>query len=442
MSVAAPHVNPSDDQWAAIKAAVAWYKMDPAVRPQVFRLFGPAGSGKTSIIPNIISEIGLSDMVTDEEGESSGDVIYATLSGKAADVMRSKGLPARTIHSTIYEINPDDKAAIAECRNKLRKTKKEMSETTNVDKIDMLNREMLARREELTKLTDPRFNPCGSDVVRRAKLFALDEVSQVGGQIKADLLSHGVPCLVSGDPFQLPPIEKDGAAFTEAPADYLLTQIHRQAADNPIIALSKTIREGGFIKFGDIGGKVFVTGEKPTPDQMSWADQVIVGKNVTRYELNNAMKNARGFVEDFPMGRGEKLICVRNNKDAKLFNGQAVSFQNVATDGPYLYGQITAEGREPKKDQPFVSVYRGHFENTRAFDPDRLRNDYFNRLNSVELDWSYAVTAHKGQGSEWPNVMVVNDGWGQSSEEKRRWLYTAVTRARENLGIIMGWVGR
>ena len=49
-----------------------------------------------------------------------------------------------------------------------------------------------------------------------------------------DLLSFGKPVLVLGDPAQLPPV-KGGGFFTEAEPDVMLTEVHRQAADNPII---------------------------------------------------------------------------------------------------------------------------------------------------------------------------------------------------------------
>ena len=47
-----------------------------------------------------------------------------------------------------------------------------------------------------------------------------------------------------GDPAQLPPV-KGGGFFTDSPPDVMLTEIHRQAADNPIIRLSQIIRSGG-----------------------------------------------------------------------------------------------------------------------------------------------------------------------------------------------------
>ena len=52
-----------------------------------------------------------------------------------------------------------------------------------------------------------------------------------------DLLSFGTPVLVLGDPAQLPPV-KGGGFFTEAEPDIMLTEVHRQAADNPIVRMS------------------------------------------------------------------------------------------------------------------------------------------------------------------------------------------------------------
>ena len=66
----------------------------------------------------------------------------------------------------------------------------------------------------------------------------IDECSMVDAELGRDLLSFGKPILVLGDPAQLPPV-KGGGFFTEAEPDVMLTQIHRQAEDNPIIRLSQ-----------------------------------------------------------------------------------------------------------------------------------------------------------------------------------------------------------
>jgi cell division transport system ATP-binding protein len=69
-----------------------------------------------------------------------------------------------------------------------------------------------------------------------SSLVIIDECSMVDAELGRDLLSFGKPVLVLGDPAQLPPV-KGGGFFTDAEPDVMLTEVHRQAADNPIIRL-------------------------------------------------------------------------------------------------------------------------------------------------------------------------------------------------------------
>ena len=74
----------------------------------------------------------------------------------------------------------------------------------------------------------------------------------VDAELGRDLMSFGVPVLVLGDPAQLPPIQ-GGGFFTEAEPDMMLTEVHRQAEDNPIIRLSMDIRAGRDLDLGRYG---------------------------------------------------------------------------------------------------------------------------------------------------------------------------------------------
>jgi hypothetical protein len=53
-----------------------------------------------------------------------------------------------------------------------------------------------------------------------------------------------------------------------------------------------------------------------------------------------------------------------------------------------------------------------------------------------EFAYAYAITTHKAQGSEWDKVLVFEEGFPFNKEEHKRWLYTAVTRAKEKLVLI------
>src|SRR3990172_9520099 len=83
----------SPQQDAALAAVARWLK---AGDQQVFRLFGYAGTGKTTLARHIAED-------------ANGDVAFAAFTGKAAHVMRAKGCAdAGTIHSLIYRARGED----------------------------------------------------------------------------------------------------------------------------------------------------------------------------------------------------------------------------------------------------------------------------------------------------------------------------------------------
>jgi AAA domain len=95
-------ITPSPQQASAIRAIVDWYR-DPHRQQPVFRLFGYAGSGKSTITMHAIEALGLTSMSRD--GSATGGVLFAAFTGKAALVMTRKGTPASTIHSLIYRVS-------------------------------------------------------------------------------------------------------------------------------------------------------------------------------------------------------------------------------------------------------------------------------------------------------------------------------------------------
>ncbi len=83
----------------------------------------------------------------------------------------------------------------------------------------------------------PSFELWDEAPASKAKLIVIDECSMVDAELARDLMSFGVPLLVLGDPAQLPPIQ-GGGFFTDAEPDAMLTEVHRQAQDDPIVRLS------------------------------------------------------------------------------------------------------------------------------------------------------------------------------------------------------------
>jgi exodeoxyribonuclease-5 len=56
-----------------------------------------------------------------------------------------------------------------------------------------------------------------------------------------------------------------------------------------------------------------------------------------------------------------------------------------------------------------------------------------------EFAYAYAITCHKAQGSEWDKVLVFEESFPFDKTEHRRWLYTAITRAKEKLVIVKAY---
>jgi ATP-dependent exoDNAse (exonuclease V) alpha subunit len=359
-------------QDAALTAASNWYKAERG-RPSIFRLFGYAGTGKTTLARHFAEGI-------------DGKVLFAAFTGKAACVMRSKGCAnATTIHSLIYRPRDTD--------------------------------------EEM-----PSFELWSDAPASKAKLIIIDECSMVDAELARDLMSFRVPLLVLGDPAQLPPIQ-GGGFFTDAQPDAMLTEVHRQARDNPIVRLSMDIRAGNSLALGQYGDTQVVQRAGLDPRRVLEADQVLVGRNVTRRAYNARLRERRGFAGALPVA-GDKLVCLRNNRRKGLFNGGLW----VVRERPKPRRQILRMRLRPDEDLTDrmikVSVRPECFAGT----IEQL--DWPLRKRFDEFDFGYVLTVHKAQGSQWDDVVLFDES-GAFPDNRERWLYTGVTRAAKRLTVVM-----
>ena len=423
--------TPSPQQAAAIRAIVDWYR-NPHRKQPVFRLFGYAGSGKTTITAHAMEALGFAPMSRD--GSTAGGVLFAAYTGKAALVMTRKGTPASTIHSLIYRVSEATPEEIARVEKEAADLRASIGTLPPAEQLFAMER--LKRLElRLADIHQPRFVLNEQSLVREAELIVLDEVSMVGPEMAADLLAFGKPILVLGDPGQLPPI-KGAGAFTDAPPDVMLTEIHRQAGESAIIRLATMARQGAPIPYGAHDGYVWkMRRTDVTAEQLLRGGQVICGRNATRLHLNAAMKHAAGFAGAHPVGAGEKIICLKNRHDLGLINGMFVSLADIRHEGPLEFNATltTEDGVAIAGRHRF---YKGHYDDHVHLDPERSRRDWKAMRGLIETVWGYVITCHKSQGSQWENVIVYDDGLGRTAEDRARWLYTAITRAEQGLAIL------
>ena len=405
-------------------------------RQQVFRIFGYAGSGKSTILKYALAELGLEPHGQD----GNPGFLAATFTGKAALVMTRKGTPASTIHSLIYRVSEATHAEIDKVKKEIGEIK---SKLTTLDSTAHLLEESRLRSLEL-RLVDihkPTFVLNDQSIVRDAALIVLDEVSMVGDEMARDLLAFGKPILVLGDPGQLPPIKGDGA-FTQAEPDIMLTEIHRQAGESAIIRLATLAREHRPIPYGEHDTFVWkMPRNNVTPEQMLKGGQVICGRNVTRIMLNNAMKHAAEIPQAYPAGKGEKIICLKNRNDIGIVNGMFLELDDVEDKNEAYFSAVVRTedgdlvgGTEEKPERHHI--YKGHFDDHVQADPERGRRDHWIKKGLIEAVWGYAITCHKAQGSAFPTVIVYDDGLGRTATDRARWLYTAITRAEWGLVIL------
>jgi len=371
--MALDHLQWSGQQEAAIKSVRSWLN---GGRGQIFRLFGFAGTGKTTLAKELAGDI-------------RGRVLYGAFTGKAALVMRRKGCDgASTIHSLIYSLDEDNKG------------------------------------------WEPKFILNENSVVADADLVIIDECSMVDEELARDLLSFRTKVLVLGDPAQLPPVKGTGF-FTECQPDFMLTEVHRQARDNPIIRLSMQIREGERLRHGDYGACRVIPRADITPDDILKCDQVLVGRNKTRQQYNRRIRELLGRESDKPEV-GDKLVCLKNDREKKLLNGSLWKIDGkIKAASDLVKFQIVPEDVQDEPKPTSVKVRREFFNGT----DDQLH--YSELKGSDQFTYGYALTCHKAQGSQWDNVVVFDEA-DVFREDARRWRYTAVTRAAERLTIVGG----
>ena len=375
----------TNGQEKGLKIAVERYKN----KEPYTVICGYAGTGKSTLVQFIIDAIGI-----DEE-----DVVYIAYTGKASLVLRNKGCEnSMTAHRLLYyaKEKPD--------RTYEFKPKKKLE-------FDY-------------------------------KLIVLDECSMLPQEMWELLLSHHVHVIALGDPGQLPPI--DGISTILDNPHVMLDEVVRQAQDNPIIRLSMDIRAGKWIDYGGERECRIIPHDKVSDKLLLGADQILCGKNITRHNLNEKMRQIK-FGDQYSKEpiNGDKIICLHNewqeigSTGEPLVNGMIGTVSNISLYNSKLY--------QPKMIANFTSDNGGMYKDLQMDHKIFVEKEstinktnwwmYQNIQRAYEFDYGYAITVHKFQGSEAEKV-VVFDEWLGDKDYHSKWLYTAATRSSKMLVIV------
>ena len=382
----------STDQKKALDTLMGWSKK--MGENQFLTLGGYAGTGKTTLISVYRKKI--------REENKKIRVAFASFTGKATRVLRGKLAEMETvykedsigtIHSLIYSPIVDTKKNIVGWKKK--------------DEIE-------------------------------ADLIVIDEGSMVDGTIWGDLVSYGLPIVVVGDHGQLPPIRGD-FNLMERPM-VKLEKIHRQAEKNPIIKVSMLAREEGKIPFEKFGEGV----EKMNKREMDCQERVeellgnfttdllvLCGYNNTRVKLNKFIREGMQFESAEPTVN-DRVICLRNNHKVGIYNGMLGIIEGLKSkDDQWFKAEIKMDGEQ---DSYEGLILKSQFNSQEAMNFSKNR---YLTIKGDLFDFGYALTVHKAQGSQAKRVVLFEERFSQMDENMwRRWLYTAVTRAEEELFIV------
>lgn len=381
----------SEDQKAVYDKILDWYR-----RPSdLLTVGGYAGTGKTTLLAKLIRDVG---------GRS---FLCAAYTGKAANVLGQKldGVSVTTIHSAIYR--------------------------------------PFEREDGTTGFSRKWSDEAGAS----GRIFVIDEASMVGEGIFADIKSLGRPVLAIGDHGQLPPIE--GPSVLMKDPMLRLEKIHRQAEGSPIIQLSKTIREKGRVPvpppkgIRSLSWGMFQAEINERVPYMTDAElhdfAVLCYKNATRVRVNKLVREARygiGILDSEPQ-KGDVVVCLRNQPP--IYNGMRGTLEQIDK-------RMMAKVRFPDDgilhEGPIVSAQFGRpetFKNVSELREAGIKNVFRDvREAGAFYDYGYCLTVHKAQGSGFKTVYWIKERSRADDDTYQRWMYTAVTRAVDELVIVAG----
>jgi exodeoxyribonuclease-5 len=372
-------------------------------RVPVFKIFGPAGTGKTTLSRMFLQEF-------------PGIVHAASFTGKASHVMRTKGLHgAQTIHSLIYKPLPNSPLEIKELQEKLDMARAQ-GEHKRVEIIEDQLRHLNEKHKPAFVLNEDSVLADYSE----PRMLVVDEVSMVDEFMARDLLSFGVPIVCFGDPGQLPPIR--GAGFFAHDPDFMLTEIHRQAKGNPILQLATQAREGRMLDIDNTDDVKVIHRSQLDPEEIMSAGQLLVGKNKTRHMWNQRYRQRLGFTDI--LHEDERVICRRNDKELGIFNGSQWLVKEWANVDRYKV-EATIDGLDVEHKVPDVPMHRDPF----------FGKSPVIKMAAQEFEYAYAITVHVSQGSQWDHVVLLDES-GCFRDNASKWLYTGITRAAKKLTVV------
>ena len=303
----------------------------------------------------------------------------------------------------------------------------------------------------------------------------VDEASMIGREEWSHIedAPFWVQWLFVGDPAQLPPVNEEPSPALDVPGPTLET-IHRQAADNPILELATKIRTGADGRFGskfEDGKGVAVTRDREefldsvlrTFDTEAFAEdathaRMLAYRNKTVRRYNREIRAERYGTDADRFVEGEWLVGTEtwfHDGVQRLTNSEEVRVKKATVDTFEADDQSEWTVWELKVRTPGRGLtrtvhvlhedeferYEGRLERRREKaqdDPSKWDRFFELREQFARVDYAYATTVHRAQGSTYDTVFVDHrDVRVCRGDERGALLYVAVTRPSRRLALLV-----
>ena len=430
----------------------------------VLAVIGKAGSGKTMLLARLaeaLSETGVEAVSGDYESRRRKDrrtLAILAPTNKAASVLRNRGVPATTIHRILYTpLYDPEYEKIAEWL------------VGNADRPDVEGLSDVALDRAFAFFQQARSIPGalaaaglkGSDFILGWKrredpldIGFVDEASMLDTRQFEDLQDIFPTLLLFGDPAQLAPVNQSGSMVFDALPEtrkLTLSRIHRQDLDSPILDLAHALGDDSltFEQFESLIEEKAAEDDRVVVSPrveagMMARSPVLVWRNATRVRLIQAFRAAYDAPQDALLP-GEPLICdgielplkhrkkrldlearglIKGAQVIYLGPGKRAGFSRLHVIGapdPQVSAASIVKIEFPDEEEPFIP--------------------FAANMGATFLHGA-AVTIHKAQGSQWPEVQVFAPDLYAASRAGRieaglplwkRLAYVAITRAEERL---------
>ncbi len=434
----------------------------------VVAVVGKAGSGKTLLLAEVykaLQEIGVDVVSGDWEGKARKDrrtLAILAPTNKAASVLRTRGVPATTIHRILYTpVYDPEYEKIADWLAG-QGDRPEIEGLTDVA-LDRASASYASHKSIPAALAAAGLR--GSDFITGWKrredpldVGFVDEASMLDEKQFTDLQEIFPTLVLFGDPAQLPPVkgkgeEGGGMVFEALPEQrrFELSRVHRQTEDSPILDLAHALADES-LRFEDFEAQIadiatrddrVKQAERVEADLMA-RSPVLVWTNATRIRLIHAFRAAYGAPED-ELLPGEPLICdgielplKHRRKRLDLEARGLIKGAQVVYLGPGRkpgFSKLHVMGAEDPQVSA-ASIVKIEMEGEEEpFIP------FAARMGATFLHGA-AVTIHKAQGSQWETVQVFAPDIAMAARMGRveaglplwkRLAYVAITRAQSEL---------